>query len=299
MSKESKQLEKQSSQSPREADQGGAGDIAENEMSRELDAVSALTSLAMPSLDRSLSPTLDESDGDDSDNEEMDAEEQSGILDKGESKGKISNKKASFPYKLMEVLTMDEYSDIITWMPHGKSFLIKNRKRFTEIVLAAHFKKSLFPSFTRKLNRWGFIRIGKGVETGAYYNKHFLRDNPSVLAKMRCQKRHERKKRAWSPSDTERNSHESRYRSLSETSDENLIPGSMTQSEQMHRFHLLYLTRLKHRQEHRLLMAATLQKQLDLYEQNNQESFNAFSSQIGKKEDADDVNNKLIFSQIL
>ena len=66
---------------------------------------------------------------------------------------------------------MDEYSDIITWLPHGKSFLIKNRKRFTEVVLAAHFKKSLFPSFTRKLNRWGFIRIGKGVETGSYYSK--------------------------------------------------------------------------------------------------------------------------------
>jgi len=298
MSKESNQLKEQGSQSPKDVDQGEADDIAENELSRELDAVSALTSLAMPSLERCSSPAPDKYDEDDSDNEEMDAEKKSGILDKGESKGKTSNKNASFPYKLMEVLSMTEYSNFITWIPHGKSFLIKNRKRFTEVVLAAHFKKSLFTSFTRKLNRWGFTRIDRGVETGAYYNKHFSRDNPSLLAKMRCQKRHERKERSWS-SDTKRKIHESRYRSLNETADENLIAENMTQSEQTHRFHLLYLTRLKHRQEHRLLMAATLQKQLDLHEQNNQESFNAFSSQIGKKEDADDVNNKLIFSQIL
>ena len=102
MSKETAgQCEEKDIQSPKGTDQNVSDNIAANEMSRELDAVSALRSLAMPSRERSPSPMPDESDGDDSDNEEMDATEgQSDRMDEDVTTGKILIKKSSFPQKV-------------------------------------------------------------------------------------------------------------------------------------------------------------------------------------------------------
>jgi hypothetical protein len=41
-------------------------------------------------------------------------------------------------------------------------------------------------SFTRKLNRWNFVRISSGPELGAYYHEFFLRDKPHLAAQMFC-----------------------------------------------------------------------------------------------------------------
>lgn len=39
-------------------------------------------------------------------------------------------------------------------------------------------------SFTRKLNRWGFSRVARGPETGAYFHKLFRRDKPDMCLQM-------------------------------------------------------------------------------------------------------------------
>lgn len=54
----------------------------------------------------------------------------------------------------MEILSIEEYHDIIRWLPHGKGFIIADKKRFADEVLPKHFKQAKFTSFTRKLNRW-------------------------------------------------------------------------------------------------------------------------------------------------
>ena len=55
----------------------------------------------------------------------------------------------------MEILTQEKYSDIITWLPHGRGFVILQKKRFANEIMPKYFnKKSKFTSFTRKLNRW-------------------------------------------------------------------------------------------------------------------------------------------------
>ena len=77
----------------------------------------------------------------------------------------------TFPQKLMVVLDNEELSDIITWLPHGKGFIILQKKKFAAEVMKMYFKHSKFTSFTRKLNRWGFTRIAKGPEAGSYYHK--------------------------------------------------------------------------------------------------------------------------------
>jgi HSF-type DNA-binding len=53
--------------------------------------------------------------------------------------------------------------------------------------LPKFFKQSKFTSFTRKLNRWGFIRVTRGPQTGSYFHKLFQRDHPELCLQMRCQ----------------------------------------------------------------------------------------------------------------
>lgn len=86
----------------------------------------------------------------------------------------------------MNLLAENEYPSIVSWLHHGKSFIIWKPKRFTAEVLPRYFPQSKFTSFTRKLNRWGFTRITRGVETGAYFHNYFRRDNPDFCLRMTC-----------------------------------------------------------------------------------------------------------------
>jgi len=69
-----------------------------------------------------------------------------------------------FPQQLMLLLTENEFTDIINWMPNGLCFKVHDKARFEQIVLPAHFSgQCKYTSFTRKLHRWGFRRIDKLV----------------------------------------------------------------------------------------------------------------------------------------
>lgn len=87
----------------------------------------------------------------------------------------------------MEILSNEEVNDVVTWLPHGKAFIIYKKKKFAAEVLPKFFKQSKFTSFTRKLNRWGFTRVTRGPETGSYFHKFFLRDQPRLCMQMSCQ----------------------------------------------------------------------------------------------------------------
>jgi hypothetical protein len=90
----------------------------------------------------------------------------------------------TFPQVLMDIMSNEEDSDTISWLPHGRSFIIYKKKRFGSAVLPKYFKATKFTSFTRKLNRWGFTRVTRGPEMGSYYHKLFLRDDPSLCLRM-------------------------------------------------------------------------------------------------------------------
>lgn len=87
----------------------------------------------------------------------------------------------------MDILSNEDHSDVISWLPHGRGFMIYHKKRFAEEVLPKYFKKTKFTSFTRKLNRWNFTRITRGPETGAYYHDCFQRGNLRLCMQMCCQ----------------------------------------------------------------------------------------------------------------
>lgn len=93
----------------------------------------------------------------------------------------------TFPQRMMDILSQEKYSDIITWLPHGRGFVILQKKRFANEIMPKYFnKKSKFTSFTRKLNRWNFTRVTRGPETGAYYHPLFQKGNLRLCMQMSC-----------------------------------------------------------------------------------------------------------------
>eukprot|EP00957_Ditylum_brightwellii_P031528 2390705-Ditylum_brightwellii.AAC.1 len=66
---------------------------------------------------------------------------------------------------------MEEYSDIMTWLPHGRAFVILSPSKLVSIVIPLYFKKAKYPSFLRKLVRWGFQKIKSGQEVGSFHHE--------------------------------------------------------------------------------------------------------------------------------
>lgn len=107
------------------------------------------------------------------------------------SYGPMKNKCSAimpFPGKLLEVLDRGDLTSIIDWMDHGRAFIVKQPKIFTTQVLPRFFKQTKFLSFTRQLNLWGFKRITRGLDAGAYYHELFLPGRPNLSMRMRRQK---------------------------------------------------------------------------------------------------------------
>jgi hypothetical protein len=86
------------------------------------------------------------------------------------------------------VLDRPDLSEVIDWMPHGRAFLVHRPKLFASDVLPRFFRQTKFLSFTRQLNLWGFKRITRGMDAGAYYHELFLRGRPYMAMRMRRQK---------------------------------------------------------------------------------------------------------------
>ncbi len=78
-------------------------------------------------------------------------------------------------------------TNIISFLPDGLSFVVKNQHVFSKEVLPIYFPKmKSFASFQRQLNLYDFKRVGGvGSDQGAYRHKSFIRDDPSLSSNMR------------------------------------------------------------------------------------------------------------------
>lgn len=102
--------------------------------------------------------------------------------DTGMVDGALSHKKKylphePFPVTLMRMVNDESINNIITFLPHGQSFVILDREQLMSDVLPVYFPATtskVFASFSRKLNRWGF-KLERG---GAYFHQLFQRDSP-------------------------------------------------------------------------------------------------------------------------
>jgi len=67
-----------------------------------------------------------------------------------------------FPESLFAMLSNPELESIITWLPHGRSFIIVDRESLAKQVLPMYFRHNNMSSFTRQLNGYGFMKIRIG-----------------------------------------------------------------------------------------------------------------------------------------
>lgn len=82
----------------------------------------------------------------------------------------------------------DQETFCVAWLPDGKSFVIRNPDEFTRKVLPRFFKATKFSSFTRKLYRWGFRQVNRGIgpdDPIIFGNEFFQRDELELMTKMR------------------------------------------------------------------------------------------------------------------
>jgi len=93
----------------------------------------------------------------------------------------------NFPEVLFKIVSSEEYAHIISWLPHGQGFMIHNKQQFANMILPLYFDGAKFTSFTRRLKRWNFVRVPRGPELGAYYNKNFVRGHMELVKKMKYQ----------------------------------------------------------------------------------------------------------------
>jgi len=88
----------------------------------------------------------------------------------------------------MRVLSIKAFRDIISWTPSGNAFQIHSAKRFVAEVLPEHFKTAKYSSFTRKLQRWGFVRQFRGEDAGAYLHPAFQKGRLDLAEQMTSHK---------------------------------------------------------------------------------------------------------------
>mmetsp|Transcript_19479 Transcript_19479/g.44192 ORF Transcript_19479/g.44192 Transcript_19479/m.44192 type:complete len:488 (+) Transcript_19479:272-1735(+) len=89
-----------------------------------------------------------------------------------------------FPRKLFEILDTESDS-AVGWNAEGTAFEILDMAEFTSRTLLQHFRHQKYSSFQRQLNLYGFRKVAKGPDCGAYAHESFLRDRPEVLENVR------------------------------------------------------------------------------------------------------------------
>jgi len=95
----------------------------------------------------------------------------------------------SFPRVLMQILDDNQDPRIISWLPHGRSFIVLDQRLFMDQVLPKYSASIQFKTFQRKLNLWGFKRITGKVDNGSYYHQCFLKGKSNLVRKMTLKKK--------------------------------------------------------------------------------------------------------------
>lgn len=95
-----------------------------------------------------------------------------------------------FPEKLMNMLDRESNTQptVVSWLSHGRAFIVRKPKAFTNEIMPGYFRQSKLTSFQRQLNLYGFRRITQGKDAGAYYHELFLRGRPKLCMRMQRQK---------------------------------------------------------------------------------------------------------------
>jgi len=97
-----------------------------------------------------------------------------------------SGRSQGFPhllYDMLEKVDASGHSDVVSWQPHGRCFVIHKQDAFEEL-LPHYFNLSKFQSFQRQLNLYSFRRLTVGLDKGGYYHELFLRGRMDLLYRI-------------------------------------------------------------------------------------------------------------------
>uniref|UniRef100_A0A7R9WW92 HSF-type DNA-binding domain-containing protein n=1 Tax=Craspedostauros australis TaxID=1486917 RepID=A0A7R9WW92_9STRA len=101
------------------------------------------------------------------------------------SRGGVHTPFPQMLHKVLEDADANGHTDIISWQPHGRAFLIRDSDRFVSDVLPLYFKHSKIASFQRQLSLYGFSRLTQnGKDRGAYYHEYFLQGRDFLCPKI-------------------------------------------------------------------------------------------------------------------
>lgn len=108
-----------------------------------------------------------------------------------------------FPSKLYNLLLDAEaegLDHIVSFTANGAAFRIHDPQEFIRVIVPRYFKQKKLDSFKRQLLLYGFDRIPRGPEEGAYAHKFFLRGRPELTKKIKRLKQSEKMTRGnWEP----------------------------------------------------------------------------------------------------
>ena len=69
---------------------------------------------------------------------------------------------------------------MVSWLPHGRAFKVHQKNQFVQKIMPRYFKATKFTYFSDTLRIWGFARLKRGKDKGAYFHRNFVRGEPGL-----------------------------------------------------------------------------------------------------------------------
>jgi hypothetical protein len=82
--------------------------------------------------------------------------------------------------EMLEVAIKERSENVVGWLLHGKAFKIHKKEHFVKHILPRFSKCTKFENFADALRAWGFVRLKKNRDRGAFYHKLFQKDQPRL-----------------------------------------------------------------------------------------------------------------------